>query len=83
MVVMAGDILDIDGRTVAVTNLGKVLYPADGIRKYDVIDYYNRIADVLLPHVRGRIITRKRWPGGVQSAAFFEKHLPEGAPAWL
>ena len=83
MVVMAGDILDIDGRTVAVTNLGKVLYPADGIRKYDVIDYYNRIADVLLPHVRGRIITRKRWPGDVQSAAFFEKHLPEGAPAWL
>ena len=85
---MAGDTLDIDGRTIAVTNLAKVLYPPVppddvGTRKFEVIDYYNRIAEVLLPHVRGRIITRKRWPGGVGSAAFFEKHLPEGAPAWL
>ena len=88
MDLMAGDTLDIDGRTIAVTNLAKVLYPlvppdVAGTRKFEVIDYYNRIADVLLPHVRGRIITRKRWPGGVGSAAFFEKHLPEGAPAWL
>ena len=112
---MAGDTLDIDGRTIAVTNLSKVLYPpvgADtaGTRKFEVIDYYNRIADVMLPHIRGRIITRKRRPGGVgasgatgnagasgatgnagasgatgntRSAAFFEKHLPESAPAWL
>ena len=75
--------LEIDGHTIALTNLGKVLYPATGTRKVDVVDYYTRIADVMLPHLRGRLITRKRWPNGVESTPFFEKDLPSGVPEWI
>ena len=75
--------LEIDGYTIALTNLGKVLYPATGTRKVEVVDYYTRIADVMLPHLRGRLITRKRWPNGVESTPFFEKDLPSGVPEWI
>ncbi|WP_461665696.1 ATP-dependent DNA ligase [Gordonia sputi] len=75
--------LEIDGHTIALTNLGKVLYPASGTRKVEVVDYYTRIADVMLPHLRGRLITRKRWPNGVESTPFFEKDLPSGVPDWI
>ncbi len=78
-----GESLDVDGRRIAITNLAKVLYPATGTRKFEVIDYYTRIADVMLPHLAGRPITRKRWPNGVESAPFFEKDLPASAPDWL
>ncbi|MDL9935199.1 ATP-dependent DNA ligase [Gordonia sp. ABSL1-1] len=78
-----GNHLDVDGHRVAVTNLAKVLYPATGTRKFEVIDYYTRIADVALPHLRGRLITRKRWPNGVTSTPFFEKDLPAGTPDWV
>ncbi|MGK2318812.1 ATP-dependent DNA ligase [Gordonia rhizosphera] len=78
-----GESLDVDGRRIAITNLAKVLYPATGTRKFEVIDYYTRIADVMLPHLAGRPITRKRWPNGVESAPFFEKDLPSSAPEWL
>ena len=80
---VSGNSLDVDGHRIAVTNLEKVLYPATGTRKFDVIDYYNRIADVMLPHLAMRIITRKRWPNGVESTPFFEKDLPNGTPDWL
>ncbi|GAB11366.1 ATP-dependent DNA ligase LigD [Gordonia araii NBRC 100433] len=79
----SGGVLDVDGRTISVTNLDKVLYPATGTRKFEVIDYYTRIAEVMLPHVRDRIVTRKRWPSGVGAAPFFEKNLPAGSPDWL
>lgn len=75
--------LEIDGHTIALTNLGKVLYPATGTRKVDVVDYYTRIAGVMLPHLRGMLITRKRWPNGVESTPFFEKDLPNGVPEWI
>ncbi|SIS22562.1 ATP-dependent DNA ligase [Williamsia sterculiae] len=75
--------LDVDGHRIAVTNLDKVLYPATGTRKAEVIDYYNRIAEVLLPHVHRRPVTRKRWPDGVDSEPFFEKNLPAGTPEWI
>ncbi|GAA1481987.1 ATP-dependent DNA ligase [Gordonia sinesedis] len=78
-----GQSLEVDGHTIAVTNLAKVLYPETGTRKFDVIDYYTRIGDVMLPHLHGRLITRKRWPNGVESSPFFEKALPESAPAWI
>lgn len=78
-----GEILEVDGRRISITNLSKVLYPATGTRKYDVIDYYSRIADVMLPHLRDRIVTRKRWPNGVESTPFFEKDLPDSAPEWV
>ena len=79
----SGGVIDVDGRSISVTNLDKVLYPATGTRKFEVIDYYTRIADVMLPHLRDRIVTRKRWPSGVEAAPFFEKSLPAGSPDWL
>ena len=87
---MAGaeQLVRIDGRRLRMTNLDKVLYPATGTTKGEVIDYYTRVADVLLPHVAGRPVTRKRWPDGVGTeahpgASFFAKDLEPGAPAWV
>ncbi|MBA4021772.1 MAG: ATP-dependent DNA ligase [Gordonia sp.] len=75
--------LDVDGHTIAVTHLDKVLYPATGTIKAQVIEYYSEIADVMLPHIRDRPVTRKRWPDGVESTPFFEKNLPGHAPEWV
>ncbi len=76
------------GRRIRLTNLGKVLYPATGTTKAEVVEYYSRIADVLLPHMRNRPVTRKRWVAGVGTAdepgeVFFEKNLPDSAPDWI
>lgn len=75
--------LEIDGRTVRVSNLAKVLYPEDGTTKHDIIDYYLGVADMLLPQLSGRPLTRKRWPNGVTHEAFFEKNVPRGTPDWV
>ena len=75
--------LDIDGRKVRVTNLPKVLYPNSGFTKAQVIDYYARIADVLLPHLRQRPVTLKRYPDGVEGKFFYEKQAPAHRPAWV
>ncbi len=72
--------ITLDGTTVSVTNLGKILYPESGTTKAEVIDYYTRIAAVMLPHVVGRPGTRKRWPNGVDGQSFFEKNLASSAP---
>ncbi len=74
---------EIAGRTLRITNLDKVLYPRTGTTKAEVLDYYVRISEVLLPHLAGRAVTRIRWPHGVQDASFFEKNLPAGAPSWV
>nr|WP_128617579.1 ATP-dependent DNA ligase [Mycobacterium lepraemurium] len=68
---------------VKLTNADKVLYPATGTTKADVFDYYTRIADVMIPHIAGRPVTRKRWPNGVDQESFFEKQLASSAPDWL
>lgn len=73
----------IGGHRLTLTNLDKVLYPATGTTKGEVIDYYTRIAPVMLPHVVGRPGTRKRWPNGVDAESFFEKNLVSTAPKWL
>lgn len=75
--------VEVDGRTLALTNLGKVLYPETGTTKGEVLDYYARIAPVLLPQLEGRAVTRVRWPHGTAGQSFFEKNLPSGAPRWL
>jgi bifunctional non-homologous end joining protein LigD len=75
--------VEVDGRRLALSNLDKVLYPETRTTKGEVIDYYARIAPVLLPHLHERPVTRKRWPNGVESAAFFEKNSPQGTPAWV
>lgn len=68
---------------VRLTNPDKVLYPATGTTKAEVFDYYLSIAEVMLPHIAGRPVTRKRWPNGVDEASFFEKQLASSAPDWL
>ncbi|WP_430331253.1 ATP-dependent DNA ligase [Rhodococcus sp. ACT016] len=73
----------IDGHRVAVSRLDKVLYPATGTTKGEVIDYYTAIAPAMLPHVVDRPVTRKRWPNGVDEPSFFEKNLAVSAPKWL
>ncbi|PZU49594.1 MAG: ATP-dependent DNA ligase [Microbacterium sp.] len=78
-----GQIVDVDGRRLRLSNLDKVLYPATGTTKGEVIDYYSRIAPAMLPHLRGRPVTRIRWPEGTDHDAFFAKDLERGAPAWL
>jgi bifunctional non-homologous end joining protein LigD len=75
--------VDVDGRQLKLSNLTKVLYPETGFTKGDVIDYYARIADVMLPHVVGRPVTFKRFPNGVDGTSFFEKHVPKHAPPWV
>ncbi len=75
--------VDIDGRTLLVSNLDKVLYPAIGFTKAQVIDYYVRIAPVMLTHIGGRGVTLRRWPDGVDADSFFEKRCPSHAPDWL
>lgn len=73
----------IEGRDLELSNLDKVMYPATGFTKAEVIDYYTRIAPVMLPHLRGRAVTRIRYPGGVGEAHFFEKNKPAGTPGWV
>ena len=73
---------EVDGRTLKLTNLDKVLYPS-GFTKGEVIDYYRAIAPVLLPHLDGRPVTRVRFPNGTSEKGFFEKNAPAGAPDWL
>ncbi len=75
--------VDVGGRTLQLSNLAKVLYPEDGYTKGQVIDYYARIADVLLPHLAGRPLTVKRYPDGVDGKFFFEKNAPSHKPSWV
>jgi len=75
-------LVDVEGRTLKLTNLDKVLYP-DGFTKGQVIDYYTRIAPVLLPHLKDRTLTRLRCPDGVDGETFFEKNAPRGTPEWV
>jgi DNA ligase D-like protein (predicted ligase)/DNA ligase D-like protein (predicted polymerase)/DNA ligase D-like protein (predicted 3'-phosphoesterase) len=68
---------------VKLTNPDKVLYPATGTTKAEVFDYYIGIAEVMIPHIACRPVTRKRWPNGVHESSFFEKQLASSAPDWL
>jgi bifunctional non-homologous end joining protein LigD len=73
----------IAGRELAVSNLEKVLFPQSAFTKGQLIDYYVRIAPVMLPHIRERPLTMKRYPDGVEGKSFFEKHIPSHAPDWV
>jgi len=75
--------VEVDGRTLALSNLEKVLYPATGTTKGEVLHYYAQIAPVLLPHLHGRAVTRIRWPNGTDQSSFFEKNAPAGMPSWV
>lgn len=75
--------VEVDGRSLQLSNLDKVLYPELGFTKAQVIDYYARIAPVMLPHLADRCITLRRYPNGVEEASFFEKRCPSHRPDWL
>jgi bifunctional non-homologous end joining protein LigD len=76
-------VTSVGGRVLTLTNLDKVIYPATGYAKAEVINYYLQIAPVLLPHITDRVITRVRFPDGVDSASFYEKNAPMGSPDWV
>src|SRR3954463_4773415 len=75
--------LTIDGRIVPVSNLDKILFPDGRITKTQVIDYYLRISDYLLPHVKDRPVTLKRFPNGIYGEFFYEKDAPSFTPEWV
>lgn len=75
--------VDVDGRRLKLSNLSKVLYPEAGFTKRDVLDYYAKIAEVMVPHLADRTVTFKRYPDGVDAQFFFEKHIPAHAPEWV
>src|SRR6266702_1491010 len=75
--------VEIQGKHLKLSNLQKVMYPATGFTKQQVIDYYARIAPAILPHLEGRALTRKRYPDGVEGEPFFEKNAPQYRPEWV
>ena len=78
-----GTAVTVDGRALTLTNLDKVFYPETGFTKAQVIDYYARIAPVMVPHLAGRALTFKRFPNGVDKQGFFEKNCPGHRPDWV
>ncbi len=76
-------VIDVQGRQLKLSNLDKVLYPATGFTKQQVIDYYARIAPAMIPHLAGRPLTRKRYPNGVDEEFFYEKNAPQHRPDWV
>jgi bifunctional non-homologous end joining protein LigD len=75
--------VDVEGRKLKLTNAEKVLYPASGFTKADLVSYYARVAPALLPHLRDRPLTLKRYPNGVEGEFFYEKRSPPHRPDWI
>ncbi|MEA2417959.1 MAG: bifunctional non-ous end joining protein LigD [Thermoleophilaceae bacterium] len=75
--------VDVQGRRLSLSNLDKVMYPAVGFTKGQVIDYYTRVAPFVLPHLRNRPLTLKRYPNGVEGGHFYEKQAPSHRPEWV
>lgn len=75
--------LEVDGRAVQVSSPDKVLFPDDGITKADLAGYYVRVAEAMLPHVKGRPVTMQRFPDGIGGEAFFQKDAPDYFPGWI
>src|SRR5215218_4831732 len=78
-------VVEVDGRELKLTNLDKVLYPRTGFTKGEVVDYYAKVAEAMVPHLRGRAVTLRRFPEGVDDldSAFFEKRCPKHRPKWV
>src|SRR5690349_2495526 len=77
------DTLTIGKHDVRITNLQKVFYPATGFTKGDMIHYYMKVAPALLPHLKSRPISLKRYPDGVNGISFYEKQCPSHRPSWV
>lgn len=80
---MSRNVIGIGGRSLALTNLEKDLYPSYGFTKAQIIDYYRRVALFILPHMKDRALTFKRYPGGADQDFFFEKRCPSHRPDWV
>ncbi len=83
MAARTSDVVEIDGRQLAISNRDKILWPHDGYTKGDLVAYYRAVAPYLLPHLARRPLTLQRYPDGIDASSFFEKHVPRGAPAWI
>lgn len=81
----SSQVVEVDGRELKLTNLDKVLYPAVGFTKGEMVDYYAKVADAMVPHLKGRAVTLRRFPEGVDDldSAFFEKRCPKHRPKWV
>ncbi|HEV7563277.1 MAG TPA: non-homologous end-joining DNA ligase [Solirubrobacterales bacterium] len=81
----ASRVVEVDGRELKLTNLDKVLYPKVGFTKGEMVDYYAKVADAMVPHLKGRAVTLRRFPEGVDDldSAFFEKRCPKHRPKWV
>jgi bifunctional non-homologous end joining protein LigD len=77
--------VEVDGRELKLTNLDKILYPEAGFTKGEMVDYYAKVADAMVPHLSGRAVTLRRFPEGVDDldSAFFEKRCPKHRPQWV
>ena len=78
-----GTDVTVGSRVLRLSNLDKVLWPETGFTKGQLIDYYARVADVMVPHLHGRPITLRRWPNGVDAGSFYEKNCPSHRPPWV
>jgi bifunctional non-homologous end joining protein LigD len=83
--VASSQVVEVDGRELKLTNLDKVLYPEAGFSKGEMVDYYAKVAAVMVPHLKGRAVTLRRFPEGVDDldSAFFEKRCPKHRPQWV
>jgi bifunctional non-homologous end joining protein LigD len=81
--VPGGKDVNVEGHTLSISNLDKVLYPETGFTKGEVIDYYARVAETMVPHLSGRPLTLRRFPNGVAEKSFFEKRCPSHRPDWV
>ena len=75
--------VEVEGRTLKLSSLAKVMFPATETTKGEVLNYFATVGPILLPHIAARPVTRVRWPHGVADQSFFEKNVPSGAPSWL
>src|SRR5215204_853283 len=75
--------LVIEGKNLHLSNLGKLMYPEAGFTKSHMIDYYIRVSHWLLPHLKNRPITLKRYPDGISGEYFYEKRAPSHTPSWI
>jgi bifunctional non-homologous end joining protein LigD len=76
-------VVEVDGRTLKLTNLNKVFYPKDGFTKRDVLHFYDQVSEWLIPHLKNRPLSLKRYPNGIHSEFFFQKNASEHFPDWL
>ena len=75
--------VEVEDRTIRLSNLDRILYPETGFTKGDLIDYYEAVAPVLIPYLKGRPLSMRRYPGGVDGTGFWEKRCPEHRPDWI